>query len=149
MSRPNRATRAAERQERQDKAAAVAATQLRSALEENRQAERLQRQVDELETREVDFRHAQDAEEDRLIAEEEATTAAELAEQERRAKDEPSGSMEWAVRRALAIGATTISSEDLVSMPTSERERLYSEHRELWDATIERHGTEAIKALVS
>jgi hypothetical protein len=138
-----------ERQEREAASAATAAASLRAALSENREIERLGRQVDAEHVALDAARDERHAAEDAAIAAEAEAENAQQAEYARRLLEEPVGSTEWAARRAKDRGLAAISSADLVAMPTRERERLRSEHPDLWYATVAAHGDAEMARLMS
>jgi len=147
MSKQER--KAQESLERATASAAVAAASLREAFSLHREAEQLQRHIDALEAKAAEDRQERYDDEDAVIAAELEAEQATAAEQERRTRDEPVGSMEWAARQARDRGEITIPADIFALMPTKERERLYAEHRELWDSALEAHGTAALKAMTS
>lgn len=131
-----------------DKTTALTLAEMREAFAEDRDVRELRQRIREKEAELAAREQAAEAEEDAAIAAEVEADNAREAEFARRIVEEPPGSLEHAAREAKARGLDYIPSDLLDAMPQAERVRLYTKHRELWNATITQHGTEAIRSRI-
>lgn len=125
--------------------------EFRAALAEDREARRLQAEIEALKAKAEADRAADDAAEDAEIAAMFEAEEAEAAELQRRAIEEPPGSLRHAAREARRRGLDHLPVDLLEGLDRdayAELQHPMGPYRELWAASVSASGTEILRAKV-